>query len=271
MRVVWDAPNERYYQTGTDRGVLYPSVGDPTPWNGITGIEENSGGEQSVLYLDGMVYLADVDPGDFEATLTAYFWPDAFDACVGIPEATDGLYVDNQKPKRFDLTYRSLVGSGTAGDMFGYQIHLVYNAVASLGARSRKTLSDKPTPMEFTFNLVCTPVKLPGFRASAHYIIDTRSLTPEAIQELEDILYGTDTVAPRMPTPLELFDLMNFGDAIQVTYNTAAGTITYKGKSSNIVLTSTTEYQINNVNATAPDANGQYVVSDGGDTTVTIV
>jgi hypothetical protein len=271
MRVAWDAADARYYQTGTDRGVLYPSVGNPVAWNGITGIDENSAGESSILYMDGMIYLADVEPGDFTATLTAFFWPDEFDACLGIPEATDGFFVDSQKPKRFSLTYRSLVGSGLEGDMFGYQIHLVYNAVASLGTRSRKTLSDKPTPMEFTFDLVCTPVKLQGFRPSAHYIIDTRSLTPEAIAELEDILYGTATTAPRMPTPLELFDLMNFGDAIQVTYNVAAGTITYRGKGSNVVLTSETEYQINNVNATAPDANGQYVVSDGGNTTVTVV
>lgn len=271
MRVGWDDPNDRYYQTGVDRGVLYPSGGDAVAWNGITGVEENSNGNSSILYIDGMVYLADVDPGDFEGTLTAFFWPDAFDECAGIPQATEGLYVDNQKPRRFSLSYRSLVGSGTQGDMFGYQIHLVYNAVATIGSRSRKTLSDKPTPMEFSFGLVCTPVKLPGFRESAHYIIDTRNLTPDAISELEDILYGTDTTAGRMPTPLELFDLMNFGDAIAVTYNVAAGTITYKAKSSNIVMTSPTEYQINNVNATAPDANGQYVVSDGGDTTVTVV
>ncbi len=61
----WDDPDNRYFQHGIDRGVLYPSVGAGVVWNGITGFDEASDSSTSIYYIDGRIYLADVDPGDF--------------------------------------------------------------------------------------------------------------------------------------------------------------------------------------------------------------
>jgi hypothetical protein len=269
--VSWDAADERYYQHGVDRGVIYPKESDPVPWNGITGVDEAGNGSSSVYYLDGKVFLAETDATDYSGKLKAYFWPDAFAECIGMPQVTDGLIIDNQKPKRFSLSYRTLIGSGTRGDMFGYQIHLIYNAMASIGGISRQTINNSPTPMEFVFDLVATPVKLAGFRPSAHYMIDTRRLDPETIAQIESILYGNgSTTAGRMPTPSELYDLLNFGSTIAVTYTVAAGTINFKGKSTNIYMVDDYIYQIDNVNA-VDNGDGTYTISDGGDTTVTVV
>lgn len=262
--VTWEDNDDRYYQHGVDRGVLYPSTGGPVPWKGITGFDESSDSSSAIYYIDGRIYLADVDPGDFQGSLTAYFWPDEFATCLGIPEATDGLYVDNQKPKRFGFTYRSLIGSGTTGDMFGYQIHLVYNAVAQLGTRSRKTINQSPTPMDFTFDLVCTPVALPGFRPSAHYIIDTRHIDDATIAQLEGILYGTAEENPRLPTPTELYDLLNFGSAITFTtfvHPTLGLCWTATGSYSNVHMTSDTTWEILNVNGT-DHGDGTYTLED---------
>jgi hypothetical protein len=269
--ISWDKTDERYYQHGVDRGVLYPKDTDPVPWNGITGVEEAGNGISSVNYLDGKIFLAETDASDYSGKLTAYFWPDEFSACIGMPQIADGLIIDNQKPKRFDLSYRTLIGSGTRGDMFGYQIHLIYKAMASINGISRKTINNSPTPMEFGFDIVATPVKLAGFRPSAHYIIDTRRLDPETIAELEAILYGNgSTTAGRMPAPSELYDLLNFGSTIEVTHTVAAGTINFKGKVSNVYMTGDDTYQIENVNA-VDNGDGTYTISDGGDTTVTVV
>jgi hypothetical protein len=258
--LAWGAVDDRYYQHGIDRGVLYSSVSDPVVWNGLTGMDENNDGSSSLYYIDGRIYLADAEPGDFSGKLSAYFWPEAFAACVGIPEAADGFYVDNQKPKRFDLSYRSLIGSGLAGDMFGYQIHLVYNVMASLGTRSRKTINESPTPLEFTFDLVATPIALPGYRPTAHYIIDTRHLSPETLADLESILYGSVEADARMPTPIELYDMLRFGSSITFVDH-GDGTWTASGATVNVHMTGPDTWEILNVNG-VNNGDGTYSLED---------
>jgi len=180
------------------------------------------------------------------------------------------LYVDNQKPKQFDLSYRTLIGSGTRGDMFGYQIHLIYNCMATIGQRSRNTIGSDVAPVQFKFDIVCTPVKLPGYRPTAHYIIDTRTLDASTISSLETILYGTaDGVTPgRMPTPTELFEMLNFGDALTVTVHTD-GTFTVEGSSDNLEEIDINSFVMNNINGT-DHGDGTYDISDGGNTDVII-
>lgn len=275
--LTWDEPDVRYFQHGIDRGVLYLppygiselieeplTDGTAVPWNGITGFDESGNGDSSVYYIDGKVYLADVDPTDFSGKLTAYSWPEEFSACLGFPEATDGLYVDNQKPKRFGFSYRSLIGSGATGDTFGYQIHLVYKAMATMGNRARKTINNTPSPMEFGFDLVCTPVALPGFRPSAHYVIDTRHLAESTISLLEEILYGDELSSGRLPEPEELFDMLNFGDAItfvKFTHPVLGECWVATGSYANVHMTGPDTWEILNVNGT-DNMDGTYELQD---------
>lgn len=267
--ITWDEPTKRYYQHGLDHGVLYIPGKDPLAWNGLINFDEGGPGNTVLLYRDGVVYLADAEPGDHVGAITSMMYPDAFGACIGIPRTTDGLYADNQKPKPFSMSYRTLIGSGSAGDMFGYQLHLVYNCMATIGQRKRNTIGKETTPVEFTFDVVCTPVKLAGYRPTAHFIIDTRGLSKSTVTQVEEILYGTATTPGRMPTPTELFDIMNFGDAITVTDH-GDGTFTVEGASDNVFDVEPWYFQLNNINSTMPDANGQYTISDGGTTTVVV-
>jgi hypothetical protein len=269
--ITWDDPNTRYYHHGLDHGVVYIPGIDPLPWNGLTAFDEgNSPGQTSILYRDGIVYLSDVEAGDFSGQMKAIYYPDPFGACIGIPEATDGLFVDSQKPKPFNLSYRTLVGSGAKGDRFGYQLHLVYNCMASIGSRGRQTINNDKQPVEMTFDIVCTPVKLPGYRPSAHYIIDTRGMSPAKIAEIETILYGDGVTPGMLPDPLVLYDLMNFGDAIVVTSH-GDGTFDVEGSNDNVILELDDEtITLKNINATAPAADGSYTISDGGTTTVVV-
>lgn len=241
-------------------------IGTAFPWNGITGFDESGNGDSSIHYIDGRVYLADVDPTDFSGKLTAYSWPDQFSEALGFPEAADGLYVDNQKPKQFDFSYRSLIGSGSTGDMFGYQIHLVYKAMASFSGRSRKTINNNSDPIDFGFDLVCTPVALPQYRPSAHYVIDTRHLAKATVDQLEGILYGDATHAPRMPTPTELFDILNFGDAItfvKFTHPVLGECWTASGSLENVHYTGPDTFEILNVNGSwINEPAGQYQLQD---------
>lgn len=283
----WGKPDERYYHHGIDRGVLYTSIKSggtgiaqsieeplsdansgalAVPWNGITGFDEAGNGSSAIYYIDGRVYLADVDATDFNGKLTAYAWPDALSECLGIPAATPGFYVDNQKPKPFHFSYRTLVGSGAAGDKFGHQIHLVYNAMASISGRARRTVNNRTDPIDFGFDLVCTPVALPGYRPSAHYIIDSRYLSASRLAELETIIYGSETSVARMPTPLELFDLLAFGDAITFvkwTHPVLGSCWTATGSSSNLKKPTPDTFEILNVNGSWIDeAQGFYQLQD---------
>lgn len=254
--IEWDKADERYYQTGCDRGVLYTQDG-AVPWNGITGVTESGQGAASVLYRDGNIFYADVEPSDFSGSVNAFFWPDEFARCLGIPEIAPGLYADNQRPSRFGFSYRSLIGSGTEGDMFGYQIHLVYNAIASIGARTRKTLTNSPEIQEFSFELVAVPVRVRGYRPTAHFIIDTRGMAPGTLELLELILYGA---GGRLPDPSELYDLLNFGSAITFVDN-GDGTWTASGSSANLVDNGDGTWTIFNVNGT-DNGDGTFVLED---------
>lgn len=222
----WSNPEHRLYHHGLDRGVLYKTSSDAVPWRGLVSFDETTvGGTTELYYRDGEVYMASVDPGDFSGQLTAMMYPDEFGECIGMPEAAPGLYVDNQRAKQFSLSYRTLVGNGSTGDLFGYQIHLVYNCLATIGVRGRRTIGSDTTPMQFTFDVACTPIKLSGYRPTAHYVIDTRGMDPLLVSNLERILYGIsiaesgitepitepilEVSAARLPTPQELYDLMN--------------------------------------------------------------
>lgn len=271
--LTWDSPNERYYEHGLDRGVLYIPGMDPIPWNGLTGFDEDGTGTTSTLYRDGVIYLADADASDFSGKLSALFFPDAFHECLGIPEAADGFYVGNQKPKKFGFSYRSLIGNGASDNLFGYQIHLVYNAMASIGSRSRRSIGSDSTPVEFGFDIVCTPEKLQGFRPSAHYIIDTRYMNPTTRDALEDMLYGDGTTPGTLPPPNDFYELLNFGDAIIATnYTTGevAGNFQIQASSKNVFALDAWHFQMNNINGT-DNGDGTYVISDGGTTDVIVV
>lgn len=264
----WDEPDKRHYQHGLDHGVLYIPDMNPVPWNGLISLDEGGEGTTELMYRDGIVYVSDAEPSDFTAKLTAMMYPDEFGACVGFPKATDGLFVDNQKPRRFDLSYRSLVGSGTRGDMFGYQIHLVYKCMATIGQRQRRSIGPDSSSVEFTFDIACTPVKLEGYRPTAHYVIDTRNMTPSVISEIEGILYGVGNTPGRMPTPGELYDIMDYGDAIVVRVH-PDGTYTVTASDDNLMLLSPTSFVMKNINGT-DNGDGTYVISDGGNTDVII-
>lgn len=260
--LTWDKPDERFFEHGLDRGALYMGGAAPIPWNGLTSFDEGGSGNTSLYYRDGLIYLADAEASDFSGKLSALFFPDEFSQCLGIPEVADGLFVDNQKPQRFGLSYRTLVGSGETGDLFGYQIHLVYNCMATVEPRSRRTLGSDSAPTEFTFNIVCTPVKLTGFRPTAHYVIDTRHLDAATVADLENLIYGSGS----LPAPQVLFDMLNFGNAITVTVHTN-GTYTVEGSNKNVYSTDYNIFQMDNING-VDNGDGTYVISDGGTTDV---
>ena len=88
MKLIWDQAGERLYETGVNKGVLYPQSAGAYPkgvaWNGLTAVTESpSGAEATPLYADNIKYLNLISAEEFGATVEAYMYPDEFAVCIG--------------------------------------------------------------------------------------------------------------------------------------------------------------------------------------------
>ena len=210
-RIKWDQIGERLYETGTDRGVLYPFANGKystgVAWNGLTGVTQSpEGAEPTALYADNVKYLNLMSAEEFKATITAYMYPDEFAACNGEAEIATGVKIGQQTRSTFGLSYRTLIGNDTEGTNYGYNLHIVYGALASPSEKSYSTVNDSPEAMELSWGISTTPVEIPGFKPTAHVEINSTKVDPAKLAALEAILYGAEEDA-RLPELAEIAEL----------------------------------------------------------------
>lgn len=255
----WDKVLDRQIETGIDRGVLYLNDGRAVAWVGLTSVDETGGDGAAEYYVDGRPFLFLPKPKEFKATIKAYTYPDAFSEIIGELEITDGMYLSSQMGDSFGLSYRTKIANPLRGIEAAYKIHLVYNATVVPSAKSYNTIGDSINPVDFSWDIQAIPVRVEGYRPTAHITIDTRHMDAERILEIETLLYGTSEVAPILPDPQTIFDMLNFGDAIIITDN-GDGTWTAEGSYHNIYMIGDGVFQIDNVNA-VDHGDGTYTIS----------
>jgi hypothetical protein len=229
-RLSWDSIGDRLYEKGVDRGVLYAADFDGVAWNGLSSVTEKpSGGSSESYYIDGEKFTQSSTPEDFAATISALTYPEEFDACDGIEQYNSGMFLTGQPRKPFGFTYRTLIGNDVAADA-GYKIHVVYNAVVSPTDRDNKTVSDTVNPIAFSWDVETVPVQVPGFRSSAHIVLDSRTIRGLALSAIEDILYGSGSDAPRLPTISEISLAIDaYADLLVTDYGDGTATISGTG------------------------------------------
>lgn len=260
-RLVWDAVGERTFETGIDRGVLYIDDEPGIPWNGLTSVSETpSGGDVQAYYIDGFKYLNVPNPEEFEATLEAFTYPDEFTLCEGLVSPITGLFVTNQVRKSFGLSYRTLVGSDTEGTNRSYKIHLIYGALAEPSTRNNESMGESPTPQNFSWNITTLPPPVVGYRRTAHYIIDSRTSDPLALAAIEDVLYGSETLTPHLPTVAELFTIFETNSSFVVVDN-GDGSFTATGTDFEVFMSGTDEFTINAPGAVIIDSDSYTLTS----------
>lgn len=208
-RLQWDQEGQKLYETGCDRGVLYPmgenGYGTGEAWNGLMSVDEKpTGAEPTALYANNRKYLELLSKEEFAGSIGAYTFPAGFRPSLGIKEMAPGVYVTGQTRAPFGLTYRTLIGNDVKKDAYGYKIHLVYGATVKPTEKSNKTMGETPEASELSWEFTTTAVDVPNCDPSAHIEIDSTTLTAEKLQALEDILYGSETAAARLPLPTEL-------------------------------------------------------------------
>jgi len=206
--LVWDEVGSRTYETGLDRGVLFLPDGSAVPWNGLTAVIETFDKESSPVYFDGMKINDLVSLGDFAATLKAVTYPDEFFELEGYGELRHGMWVGDQQPGFFHLSYRTKVGNDLVGDEAGYKIHIIYNVMALPKDKNYATQSVSPSLVEFEWDISAIPETIPGFRPSAHFIIDSREFDEGLLAAIEKMLYGDAVSLPNLPSMAELYDFI---------------------------------------------------------------
>lgn len=220
-KLAWDKIGERFYETGVDRGVLYPQSSGTYPkgvaWNGLTKVSESpSGAEATALYANNRKYLNLYSAEDFGGTIEAYTYPDEFGECNGEGELLTGVSLAQQTRKPFGLAYRSIIGNDTELNKHGYKLHLVYGAMASPSEVERSTVNDSPEAATLSWEFTTTPVEVTGFEPTAHLVIDSTKVDKAKLAALETILYGADAASggsdtgtdPRLPLPDEVAEIL---------------------------------------------------------------
>ena len=207
--LVWDQSSERLYETGVDRGVLYPvtnnAYGTGVAWNGLTAVNESpSGAEPSDIYADNIKYLTLRSAETFGATIEAYTYPDEFAECDGSATVATGVTIGQQTRKSFGLCYRTLVGNDTDGQDHGYKLHLIYGCTASPSEKSYQTVNDSPEAITFSWEVSTTPVNVAGHKPTAQLIVDSTKVDKAKLDTLEAQLYGGENAEPKLPTPAEV-------------------------------------------------------------------
>lgn len=208
-KLTWGAVGERVFEAGVDRGVLYVGTNAGVPWNGLVAVKESpSGGTSEGFYYDGVKYRMRATPEEFVGTIEALSSPAEFGPCDGTNQLAPGLFVTQQPRREFNFSYRTLIGDDVDGLDRGYRVHLVYNALAKPPSRTNATLNASAQPGTLSWEITTRPPLSTGYRPSAHLSLDSRLVMPSLMAQIEDILYGTPTTAPRMPTQQELVDLL---------------------------------------------------------------
>lgn len=212
-RINWAKPGDRVFETGIDHGVLYVAGSPGVAWPGLVDVSHGqSGGEVKPRWLDGVKISNRTSPEQFEATIEAFTYPVQFERCDGTYAGENGLRLTQQRRKPFGMVYRSQVGNDIEGLSLAYKLHLLYNLKAEPSDRGYKTLTDSPEPMTFSWKVTSRAVQIPGFRPTAHFVVDSRDIPTELLQDLEDTLFGTDDTEPALPTPGELMFLFDSYD-----------------------------------------------------------
>lgn len=213
-KLVWDEVGKRTYETGVDKGVLYVqdaegAYGKGVAWNGLTAVNESpSGAEPTPLYADNIKYLELTSKEEYGATIEAYTYPDEFEACDGSAEIGEGVVIGQQSRKVFGLCYRTVKGNDVKNNDYGYKIHLVYGCKAKPAQKNYQTINDSPEAITFSWEVSTTPVEVEGFKPTATVTIDSTKVTADKLKSIEEALYGTETVEPKLLLPDEIIAIV---------------------------------------------------------------
>lgn len=231
--LTWDDDGKRFFENGTDRGVLYPKnvsgYAAGVAWNGLTAVTESpDGAEPTDLYADNSKYAVMRSAETLGFTIEAYTYPDEFAACDGSRQIAKGAYIGQQTRNSFGFCYRSRIGNDVDSEL-AYRLHIYYGCTASPSEKAYETVNDSPDAMTLSWECTTTPVSIAGFKPTASIMVDSRYTDPEKLTALEKILYGSNEADASLPDPQTIITTLGAASAVSLsdmsTENTEKSTI----------------------------------------------
>lgn len=220
-KLIWDATGERYFEMGVSKGVLFVmgsagTYGEGVAWNGLSTITESpEGAEPSDIWADNIKYATLRSTETFSGTIEAYTYPDEFNACNGEATLVEGATIGQQSRATFGLCYRTEIGSDTASDgTAGYKLHFLYGLTASPSEKAYASINDSPEAIAFSWEVSSTPVtvtSISGAKPTSTVVVDSRTADSTKLRELEKMVYGDTATTSKLPTPDEIYTLLNEG------------------------------------------------------------
>lgn len=266
-RVTWDDIGERFWETGVEKGMLYPTLDqihsggftNGVSWSGLTSVTESpSGADANEKYADNIKYLNLRAAENFGFTIEAFYYPEEFGECDGTKALANGALVMRQQTRStFGFAYVTRIGNDTIGDSYGDKLHLYWNATVSPSASQYQTVNDSPEPNTFSWEATTTPQTVGTiggvpYRPTACVIIDVSKLTGgwnnTKLKQLTDILWGVDAdvtnnitaTVPRLPSVLEVISIIApTTEAPEILLATHTVTVTAGGTATIPVLSKT--------------------------------
>jgi hypothetical protein len=237
-RLAWDDLGKRSYEIGVDRGVLYPTGESGVPWNGLIAVQEApSGADISESHQDGRKIRNRRMGEGFSATISAYTYPREFEKYDGVE---DGLAGQNRP--YFGFSYRTRLATDTENDA-GSLIHLVYNAQATPSQKSYSSIGASINPVVFSWAIDTTPVILADGSITSHLIVNTKMAYSWAVDILEDLIYGSASNDPQLPSIPGVLDIFENASILKITDH-GDGTWTADGPDEAIVMIDPTTFRI---------------------------
>jgi hypothetical protein len=130
--------------------------------------------------------------------------------------------------RRFGLAFRSKVGNDSTARTTATSCISIYGALAAPSEKAYATINDSPEAIGFSWEVTTTPVEVDRPQADGapdRRLDQGRPRQPRS--HLEDILYGTEGVDPRLPLPAEVLGL--FAGTSTSVRLTGANAPTYNG------------------------------------------
>jgi hypothetical protein len=211
--LTWD---KREFSYGIERVVLQVNGESAVAWNGVSSVADSSETTRGILYVDGLPVIQKAVRGSFSGEITSHTLPD---------QLSDLLELSRRKPPgNFSYKVNDLV-------------HLVYNAYFTINEKTY----DREDPSEFVISVETTPRGLS--LGTTHMIIDVSESNETSVSQIFDILYGSDTSDPRIPTDQEIFDIFEANSTFLVVDN-GDGTFTVTAPSDMLVMLAVDRFEL---------------------------
>lgn len=195
--LTWDEAENRKYEYGVSKGVLYPmrdngSYAAGVAWNGLTNITDKpEGAEISEMYADGIYYAGIAGAEKYGSTIEAFTYPDEFAQCDGSAQPIPGMYMGQQARKKFGMCWRTEIGNANS-EILGYKLHVAYGLRASVAEKAHDTVNESPEAQTMSWDAKGTPVPVPGYKPTAKLEFDSTVLGSAKMAALEALLYGSE-------------------------------------------------------------------------------